>query len=59
MYFVDLSQHSQKFLDKLDLSLRERIKKSLKRLEQNPIPSDARFIGREDNEKVFRYRIGE
>ncbi len=59
MYFVDLSQHSQKFLDKLDLSLRERIKKSLKRLEQNPIPSDARFIGREDNEKVFRYRIGD
>ena len=59
MYVVELSQNSQKFLDKLDLNLKERIEKSLKRLEQNPVPSDSRFIGREDNEKVFRYRIGD
>ncbi len=59
MYVVDISQHSQKFLDKLDPNLKERIEKSLKRLEQNPVPSDAKFIGREGNEKVFRYRIGD
>ncbi len=59
MYVVELSQNAQKFLDKLDPNLRERIEKSLKRLEQNPVPSDARFIGREGNEKVFRYRIGD
>jgi len=31
----------------------------LRKLGENPVPSDAKFIGREDNDKVFRYRIGE
>ena len=30
----------------------------LENLKQNPVPSDAVFIGREGGEKVFRYRIG-
>lgn len=59
MYFVDLSQNAQKFLDKLDSNLKERIEKTLKRLENNPVPSDAKFIGREGGEKIFRYRIGD
>jgi mRNA-degrading endonuclease RelE of RelBE toxin-antitoxin system len=30
----------------------------LKNLENNPVPSDSKFIGRDHNERIFRYRIG-
>lgn len=59
MYHVDLSQKSDKFLLKLDSYISERIKERLKRLGEIPIPSDAKFIGREDGDKIFRYRIGD
>ena len=60
MYQVHLSQHAEKFVDKLDKHIRERIEERLKRLALNPFPSDAKFIGRDElHEKVFRYRIGD
>ena len=59
MYSVELSQKASKFLDKLDKYLSERIKDRLKILSENPVPSDAKFINREDNDKVFRLRIGD
>lgn len=59
MYFIELSQEAQRFLDKSDLNLRKRIEKTLKRLEDNPVPSDSKFIGRDKGEKVFRFRIGD
>ena len=59
MYSVELSQRAQNFLEKLDNAIKERIKERLKKLEENPVPSDAKFIGREDNDKIFRYRIGD
>ena len=59
MYAVELSQQSQKFLEKLDKHIRERIEERLKKLSQEPIPSDAKFILRDDEDKVFRYRIGD
>ena len=46
------------YLDKLDPTVRNRIKERLKNLEVNPIPADTKYIGRDNNEKVFRYRIG-
>lgn len=58
MYFVELSVRAQGFLEKLDNETKERIEKRLKNLETNPIPSDAKFIERENGEMVFRYRIG-
>ncbi|MEK6819372.1 MAG: type II toxin-antitoxin system RelE/ParE family toxin [Nanoarchaeota archaeon] len=58
MYSIELSVKAQEFLNKLDKESKERIEKRLKNLENNPIPSDSRFIGRENNEKIFRYRIG-
>ena len=58
MYFIELSVKAQDFLNKLDNKERERIEKRLKNLENNPIPSDAKFIGRDNGEMVFRYRIG-
>lgn len=58
MFEVYLSQNAQEFLNKLDTFISDRIEKRLKRLEETPIPSDSKFIGRENNEKIFRYRIG-
>ena len=58
MYFLELSVRAQDFLEKLDRDIKERIEKRLKNLENNPIPSDSKFIGRENNEMIFRYRIG-
>ena len=59
MYFVELSQNSQKFLEKLDKHVRERIEERLRKLGENPVPSDAKFIYRENGDKVFRYRVGD
>ena len=54
------SPRVEHFLSRLDTHLRQRIRDRLKRLRQNPIPSDARFIGRRPNgHRVFRYRIGD
>ncbi len=58
MYAVFLSQQSDKFLDKLDKHLKLRIKERLKNLENTPVPHDAKFIARENDGKLFRYRIG-
>ena len=59
MNVVELSFGVQKFLNKLDLHIKERIEKRLRNLKVNPIPSDTKFIGRDDGAMVFRYRIGD
>lgn len=59
MYAVELSQKSQKFLEKLEHHIKERIESRLKKLGENPVPSDAKFILRDNGDKVFRYRIGD
>ena len=59
MYFVELSQLADKFLNKLDKHLSERIITKLRILEKEQVPSDAKFITRHDGEKVFRIRIGD
>ena len=60
MYSIVLSQRAEKFLCKLDNHLKERIEERLKNLSGNPVPSDAKFIGRDkDGNKIFRYRIGD
>ena len=59
MYFVELSQRSQKYLDKLDKHIRERIETRLKNLGSKPVPKDSKFTGRVAGDKVFRYRIGD
>ncbi|MEK6820063.1 MAG: type II toxin-antitoxin system RelE/ParE family toxin [Nanoarchaeota archaeon] len=59
MYEVHLSQIAQRFLDKLNDNIKERVEKRLKMLKDNPVPSDSKFIKRENNEKIFRIRIGD
>ena len=49
MYVIELSQDAQDFVDKLGAHIKERIERTLKRLENNPVPSDSKFIGRDDN----------
>ena len=57
---VHLSEDAGKFLEKLDLHIKERIETRLRRLVEEPVPKDAKFIKRDDeNNKVFRYRIGD
>ena len=60
MYFVELSIKARKFLDRLDNNIRNRIEERLKRLGETPIPSDSKFIERDDdNDMILRYRIGD
>ena len=59
MYEVHLSDNADKFIQKLDKHISERIIERLKHLKDNPIPSDSKFICREENDKIFRYRIGD
>ena len=58
MYAVPLSQNTQKFLDKLDEHIKMRIEERLRKLSIEPVPSDAKFIGRDKGERIFRFRIG-
>ena len=59
MYSVELSQRADKFLIKLDTHLKVRIEERLKNLEITPVPSDAKFVGRDESGKILRYRIGD
>ena len=59
MYSVELSQLSQKFLEKLDNYIRERIETRLKKLGESPVPADSKFICRDNGDKIYRYRIGD
>lgn len=59
MHAVELSSHAAKFLEKLNKQIKERIEERLKKLGENPNPSDSKFIGRDSNDKIFRYRIGD
>lgn len=59
MYSIELSVRVQNFINRLEDSIKERVIKRIKRLKENPVPSDAKFIGRHNNKKVFRYRIGD
>lgn len=58
MYAVELAVRVQRSLDKMDAKTKLRIEKRLKRLESEAVPSDARCLGRQDGQSVFRYRIG-
>jgi mRNA interferase RelE/StbE len=58
LYAIYLSKRAQDFLKKLDGTIRKRIENRIRKLDQNPVPSDAKFIFRDKGEKVFRCRIG-
>ena len=59
MFSVHLSEDADKFLEKLDSQTAERIRQRLKRLGENPFPNDSKFITRDGNDRVHRFRIGD
>ena len=59
LYEVHLSQKADKFLEKLELHISKRIKERLTNLSNDPVPKDSKFITRDGNDKIFRYRIGD
>ena len=58
MFEIEYSNISKKFLKNLDKELLSRIFERLEKLKIDPVPQDSKFIRRDGNEKVFRYRIG-
>ncbi|MAG47036.1 type II toxin-antitoxin system mRNA interferase toxin, RelE/StbE family [archaeon] len=59
MFQLDYSYRANQFLKKLDKHIAKRIIDKLENLKQNSVPSNVKFIHRENNEMVFRYRIGD
>jgi len=59
MYPLEFSTKAEKFLKKSDKHIALRIIERLEKLKENPVPSGVVFIGREGENKVFRYRIGD
>ena len=59
MAAVELARAPQKFLDKTSPPLRARIVTRLVRLGTEPVPRDAKFLGRdEEGDRCFRIRVG-
>ncbi len=58
MFKIEFSNQASRFLRKCEDNLVLRILDKLEFLKNNPIPSDAKFIGRDNNEKILRIRIG-
>lgn len=58
MDWIEFSEQSKKFLSRCDSNLFKRIKKKIDLLKENPVPSDAKFLGRNKEENVFRIRVG-
>ena len=59
MYSVELSQKADKFLNKLDKHIAERIENRLKILGKDPFPQDAKFVGRHEGDEVFRIIVND
>jgi mRNA interferase RelE/StbE len=57
MIKVFFSSKSDKFLDKVDENLRQRILNKIDGLKTNPFPSDVKRI-KGEKEKSFRIRVG-
>ena len=59
MYLVVYSVKAKEFMKKLDKNSAERVFSRIDNLRNNPFPQDSKFIGRENGDKIFRYRIGD
>jgi len=59
MLNIVYSKWAENFLKKLEKYISLRILERINKLKDDPVPSDARFIGRDKGEKLYRYRIGD
>ena len=57
MFSVEFSSDAKKFLKKAEKQVTERIINKIKKLKEDPFPSDVkRVVGKRD--KIFRIRVG-
>jgi mRNA interferase RelE/StbE len=59
MHRLLYSRDAQRFLDRCPRSVRDRIETRLRRLCNDPVPSDTKFLGWHLGDRVFRYRVGD
>ncbi len=58
MFSVEFSSDAKKFLKKAERQIAERIVKRIRKLREDPFPSDVkRVVGKKD--KIFRVRVGD
>ena len=58
MFSVEFSSYAKRFLKKAEKEIAERIVSRIKKLRENPFPSDiVRVVGKKD--KIFRVRVGD
>ncbi len=58
-FSVQFGPQPIKFIKKLDTQTKERIKKKLLKLKEDPFPSETERVEGHKREKVFRVRIGD
>jgi mRNA-degrading endonuclease RelE of RelBE toxin-antitoxin system len=58
VHVVRLSEQAHRFLKRLDVHRAEIILRRLQLLDEESVPSDAKFVGRCDGKAIFRLRIG-
>ena len=56
MYSVSLSKQAEKFISRSEKKLAQRLFDTISRLEQEPVPHDAKTI--EGSNRTFRVRVG-
>jgi mRNA interferase RelE/StbE len=58
MFSVEFGSEAKKFLKKAERQIAERIVKKIRKLREDPFPTDVkRVVGK--NEKIFRIRVGD
>jgi len=58
MFSVEFGSDAKKFLKKAERQIAERIVKRIRKLREDPFPSDVkRVVGKKD--KIFRVRVGD
>ena len=58
MFSVEFGSDAKKFLKKAERKIAERIVKRIRKLREDPFPSDVkRVVGKKD--KIFRVRVGD
>jgi mRNA interferase RelE/StbE len=58
MFSVEFGSEAKKFLRKAEKQIAERIVKRIRKLREDPFPSDVkRVVGKKD--KIFRVRVGD
>jgi len=56
---IKLGRKAARFLKRQNDTVKERIRNQLVNLRKDPVPHDAKFLGRDGPDRAFRIRIGQ